>query len=223
MSRENVSIRTVASEPTAPRRRGRPPRGEARLDEARRRLLREGVAMLTERGFSAVGLEEFLGTAGVPKGSFYHYFGSKAEFGLALVDAYAAYFANKLDRWFLDESLSPLARLRAFVDDARAGMARFDYRRGCLVGNLGQEISALPDPFRDRLASVFADWEARTARCLEAARSAGEIDPHADCASLATFFWIGWEGAVLRAKLERNPEPLEQFAKGFFALIEHRL
>lgn len=178
--------------------------------------------MLTERGFGAVGLEEVLSAVGVPKGSFYHYFGSKAEFGLALVDAYAAYFAAKLDRWFLDGSLSPVGRLRAFVEDARAGMARFDYRRGCLVGNLGQEISALPGPFRDRLTSVFADWEARTARCLEAARHAGEIAPQADCQRLAVFFWIGWEGAVLRAKLERGPAPLDQFAEGFFALIQHR-
>lgn len=178
--------------------------------------------MLTERGFGAVGLDEVLSGVGVAKGSFYHYFGSKAEFGLALVDAYAAYFANKLDRWFLDESLSPLARLSAFVDDARSGMARFDYRRGCLVGNLGQEVSALPESFRDRLASVFADWEARTARCLEAAKRAGELSPDADCARLAVFFWIGWEGAVLRAKLERGPEPLDQFAEGFFALIERQ-
>ncbi len=189
---------------------------------ARERLLREGVAMLTERGFNAVGVDEILTATGVPKGSFYHYFGGKAEFGLALIDAYAAYFARKLDRWFLDESMPPLTRLRAFIDDAQAGMARFDFHRGCLVGNLGQEIATLPDPFRDRLAAVFADWEARTARCLEAAKTAGEIDPHADCARLATFFWIGWEGAVLRAKLERGPEPLNQFADGFFALIKTR-
>jgi TetR/AcrR family transcriptional repressor of nem operon len=57
----------------------------------------------------------------------------------------------------LDESVSPVARLRAFVDDAHVGMARFDYRWGCLVGNPGQEISALPNPFRDRLATIFAD------------------------------------------------------------------
>ena len=175
--------------------------------------------MLTERGFGAVALDEVLSTVGVPKGSFYHYFGSKAEFGLALTDAYAAYFARKLDRWFLDESLRPLARLRGFVEDASDGMARFDFRRGCLVGNLGQEISTLPDQFRERLIGVFADWEARTARCLEAARDAREIPPDTDCARLAAFFWIGWEGAVLRAKLESSRKPLDQFANGFFALV----
>lgn len=213
---------SASSEAAGSRRRGRPPAGEAKLDEARRRLLREGVAMLTERGFRAVGLDEVLRAADVPKGSFYHYFGNKEEFGLALIDSYAEYFANKLDCWFLDESLSPMARLRGFVADARAGMARFDYRRGCLVGNLGQEIGALPDQFRSRLGSVFADWEARTARCLEAAKASGEIRPDSDCARLAGFFWIGWEGAVLRAKLERGPESLDHFAEGFFTLIAHR-
>ena len=205
-----------------PRRRGRPPQGEARLAHARDQLLREGIAMLTERGFNAAGLDEILNAVGVPKGSFYHYFDSKADFGLALIDAYAAYFATKLDRWFLDESLSPLARMRAFVEDARAGMARFDFRRGCLVGNLGQEIGVLPDAFRDRLAIVFADWEARTERCLAAAQAAGEISADADCASLAGFFWIGWEGAVLRAKLEHDPAALDRFADGFFYMCANK-
>jgi TetR/AcrR family transcriptional repressor of nem operon len=72
-------------------------------------------------------------------------------------------FANKLDRWFLDKSLSPVARLRAFVDDARVGMARFDYRWGCLEGSPGQKIIALPNPFRNRLGTVSADWQERTA------------------------------------------------------------
>lgn len=203
----------------AERRRGRPPRDESRLEEARARLLRAGIALLTEKGFGAVGLEEVLGAVGVPKGSFYHYFPSKTAFGLALIDAYADYFARRLDDCFLDATRPPLARLSAFIAGARAGMARHGFRRGCLVGNLGQEMGALPEPFRARLIAVLRDWEARTAGCLLAARDAGEIAPQSDCARLATFFWVGWEGAVLRAKLECGPEPLDQFADGFFALL----
>ncbi|WP_246479833.1 TetR/AcrR family transcriptional regulator [Kaustia mangrovi] len=192
------------------------------MEAAQARLLKAGVAILTERGFGTVGIEEILRAVDIPKGSFYHYFDSKADFGLALIDAYAAYFARKLDRWFLDGTRAPLDRLRDFVADARAGMERHGFRRGCLVGNLGQEMNALPEPFRDRLIAVFEDWEARTARCLDRAREAGEIAPEADCAHLATVFWIGWEGAVLRAKLERSPVPLDRFAESFFALIEKR-
>jgi len=204
---------------TAPRRRGRPPKDQTRPNSPRARLLRNGVAILTEKGFSAVGVEEILESAEVPKGSFYHYFDSKEAFGLELIDAYADYFARKLDRWFDNTDRAPLDRLRDFIADARSGMARYGYRRGCLVGNLGQEMGLLPEPFRKRLSAVFRDWEARTSRCLRSAQAAGEIPSGVDCEGLAHFFWIGWEGAVLRAKLERRPEALDVFAKGFLAMI----
>lgn len=202
------------------RRRGRPPKDQSLPDAPRMLLIRAGVAVLTEKGFSAVGIDEILASAGVPKGSFYHYFDSKDAFGLVLIDAYAAYFARKLDRWFADESRPPLRRLGDFIADAKAGMARFGYRRGCLIGNLGQEMGVLPEPYRDRLAAVFRDWEARTAKCLRAAQAAGQIAADADCDRIARVFWIGWEGAVLRAKLERRPAPLDDFAEGFLALLQ---
>ncbi len=204
---------------TPPRRRGRPSQDHSALDATRTQLVRAGVALLTEKGYGAVGIEEILAAVGVPKGSFYYYFESKAAFGLALVDAYADIFARKLDRCFEDESRSPLQRLHDFVADARAGMRRHDFRRGCLVGNLGQEMGSLPEVFRTRLPTVFRDWEARTARCLRAARAAGEIAADLDPDRLATFFWIGWEGAVMRAKLERGPAALDAFADGFFDLL----
>ena len=201
------------------RRRGRPPRPEPGYGASRDALIRAGVALLSEKGYSATGLEEVLRSAGVPKGSFYHYFASKDAFGIVLIDTYAAYFARKLDRWFLEEGAPPLQRLRNFVADARAGMARHAFRRGCVVGNLGQEMSALPESFRARLQGVLLDWQARTERCLRDAQAAGEIAPDADCAALAAFFWIGWEGAVLRAKLERAPEPLDLFATLFLTSL----
>jgi TetR/AcrR family transcriptional repressor of nem operon len=180
-------------------------------------LIRGGLELLTERGFNSVGLEEVLRRVGVPKGSFYHYFSSKDDFGRQVLAAYAAYFAAKLDRWLLDESRPPLARIAAFVADARAGMARHHYGRGCLVGNLGQEMGALDESFRGQLEAVFQDWQGRLATCLVAAVTARELAPDTDCPRWAAFFWIGWEGAVLRAKLVHDDEPLRLFADTFFA------
>jgi TetR/AcrR family transcriptional repressor of nem operon len=204
------------------RKRGRPRTTGAVHSDTREALCRAGVAALTEKGFSATGIDEILRAAGVPKGSFYYYFASKEAFGSELITRYAAYFAGKLDRHFRNDLLSPMNRLRAFIADVESGMARFKFRRGCLVGNLGQEMGALPDSYREQLAEVFCDWQARTAQCLEAARRAGEIAKDADPAQLAAFFWIGWEGAVLRAKLERNAGPLRLFAQSFLAGLERR-
>lgn len=197
--------------------RGRPPKQIGGQHETRTALLRAGVEVLTEKGFTATGIDEILRRVGVPKGSFYHYFGSKEAFGVEVIETYADYFARKLDHCLLDESFPALERIANFVADARTGMQRHGFRRGCVIGNLGQEMSALPEAYREQLAAVFADWESRLARCLETARAEGTISPAADCMGLATFFWIGWEGAVLRAKLELSARPLDIFSEAFFA------
>lgn len=198
-------------------RRGRPPRQRTDLADTRELLLRAGLETLTEKGFAAAGLDAILGRTGVPKGSFYHYFDSKEAFGLALIARYGDFFARKLDRHLGNPALTPLARLHAFVDDAKAGMARFGYRRGCLIGNLGQEMGALPESFRAQLQATFADWQRRLAACLAEAQQAGELARGVDVQQVAAFFWIGWEGAVLRSKLEQSPDPLDVFARFFFA------
>jgi TetR/AcrR family transcriptional regulator, transcriptional repressor for nem operon len=96
-------------------------------------------------------------------------------------------------------------------------MARFGYRRGCLIGNLGQEMGALPESFRARLQHTFEDWQRRFALCLVEAQQVGELTSEVNAQQVAEFFWIGWEGAVLRAKLERRAAPLDVFTQFFFA------
>ncbi|NDV98943.1 TetR/AcrR family transcriptional regulator [Salipiger sp. PrR002] len=200
-------------------RRGRP-RTAPDASEARRKLIRTGLEHLTEKGYSAVGVDEILKAAGVPKGSFYHHFKGKAEFGLALIHAYNVYFLELLDRAFRNEARPPLDRLRDFTNEAEAGMARHGFRRGCLVGNLGQEMGALPDAFRAALTEVLEGWQARTAEVLRQAQADGALAAEQDPEALAAFFWIGWEGAVLRAKLELSAEPLRSFSTTYFHLLE---
>jgi len=192
-------------------RRGRPPKVPRPEGDTRAALIRSGTEVLTEQGFSGAGIDSILKRVGVPKGSFYYYFDSKEAFGRAILAHYGAYFAHKLDCHLGNTTLAPLRRIEAFVADARAGMARHGYRRGCLVGNLGQEVGRLPESFRDRLQGILADWQQRLARCLEEAREAGELSPAADCQRLAEAFWIGWEGAVMRARLEADARPLDVF------------
>jgi len=202
----------------SPRRRpGRPPKTDGSRLETRERLVRCGIEILTEKGFASTGIDEVLKKVGVPKGSFYHYFASKDAFGRAVIEGYAAYFARKLDRWLLDETRPPLDRIRDFVADGKNGIERFEFRRGCLIGNLGQELGGTHAGFRAPLENVFRDWQGRIERCLEAARTAGDLAPDADCAKLAEFFWIGWEGAILRAKLVRGLSPIDLFVDTFFA------
>ncbi|BEP38549.1 TetR/AcrR family transcriptional regulator (plasmid) [Variovorax sp. V59] len=180
------------------------------------------MELLTEQGFSATGLDAVLKRATVPKGSFYHYFESKDAFGAAVMDAYDDYFKRKLDRWLLSEERPPLDRLADFIADASKGMRKHRFTRGCLVGNLSQELGVLPSGFRERLDAILLGWQARVARCLEAAQVEGSISAALDPEQLAEFFWIAWEGAVLRARLVQSDRPLITFITAFLSSLGAR-
>jgi TetR/AcrR family transcriptional repressor of nem operon len=216
--RPRKSARNPISEEAPAGVRSRSERAMGRSD-TKRALVWCGTELLTERGFHVTGIDEVLKRVGVPKGSFYHFFSNKHEFGEAVIQNYVDFYARKMSRIFDDAALSPLSRLRAFVEDAKRGMLKYGYRRGCLIGNLGQELAGLDDAFREQLEAVLLSWERRVAACLEQAIQAGELAPGSDAMAISRFFWIGWEGAVLRAKLTRNADPLDQFAGMFFAML----
>ncbi|MDP6967707.1 MAG: TetR/AcrR family transcriptional regulator [Gammaproteobacteria bacterium] len=200
--------------------RGRPSKSAQEVEENRQRLISIGVALLTRKGFGATGLDEVTKKAGLPKGSFYAYFDSKEAFGLALIDSYARFFNDMLDSSYLNKTYTPLQRVENFIMEARFNMAKYDFNRGCLVGNLGMEIYALPGVYRQRLVDVFCEWQHKTETCLLAAQALGEIAPNIDCAARAELFWIGWEGAILRAKLERRAAPIDVFKADFLTNLQ---
>jgi len=196
-------------------RRGRP----AGRSPARAELLQKGMEILTEQGFASTGIEAVLRETGVPKGSFYHYFASKEEFGLAVIDAYARHYDEKLDRLFGNDAVPPLERFGNFLAEARRGMRKHAYRRGCLIGNLGQEFGCGHEVFATRLSAVLKDWQRIVAVCLQAAQLRGELAETAEPKRLAELFWIGWEGAVMRARLEKSCRPLELFMEFYLAQL----
>ncbi len=154
-------------------RRGRPPKVDRQFDDTRQALIRSGLEVLTETGYLAAGIDAVIKNIAVPKGSFYHCFKSKEAFGLAVLAAYGDFFAHKLDKFLLDDAVPPLERMAAFVRHAGQGMEKFQFRRGCLVGNLLQEAPLLPETFPQRLMAILAAWESRVARACAKRRQPG--------------------------------------------------
>ena len=202
-----------------PRTRGRPPKGGLGFDDTREALIQCGMELLTEQGFSSTGIEQILKKVNVPKGSFYHYFENKEAFGYVVIEHYSSYFMHKLNKHLLNEELPALERLSSFMQDAMRGMERFDYKRGCLIGNLTQEFGCSHEHFREKLEAVFSEWERLVADCLKLAQLEKTLSYSEDCNKLAEFFWIGWEGAVMHAKLTQNNKPMVLFSEQFFKLL----
>ncbi|MES2347993.1 MAG: TetR/AcrR family transcriptional regulator, partial [Pseudomonadota bacterium] len=79
--------------------------------DVRENIIATGQRIMAGKGFSAVGLNEILTGAGVPKGSFYHYFGSKDAFGEALLDSYFDDYLAEIDATLAQPGLTMAQRL----------------------------------------------------------------------------------------------------------------
>ncbi|MFG6666036.1 TetR family transcriptional regulator C-terminal domain-containing protein [Halomonas sp. HNIBRBA4712] len=185
----------------------------------RDKLITTGAELIAQQGYNATGINAVLNTCGVPKGSFYHYFSSKEDFGLAVIERFGEEYDADLAALLEDASRDPFERLRLYFARGRAYMSNCNHQTGCLIGNLGQELSGQSDTFRDALDGVFKRWEQRFAACIEAAQAQGLIEPTLPAEALGSFILSGWEGAILRAKTLKSVAPMEQFEKILFECV----
>ncbi|WP_228060019.1 TetR/AcrR family transcriptional regulator [Plectonema radiosum] len=187
--------------------------------DKRNQLIRVGREIIVQRGFNAASLNDILTTAGVPKGSFYYYFSSKEDFGLAIIDYFASKYRDKLKNILEDERFSPLTRLRNYFESGIAEMQLSHCTHGCLIGNLAQELSAQNEIFRDRLNQVFAEWEKYFVRCLRAAYEVGEINDDSHLDYFAKFILSSWQGSILQAKVTKSVVPMQIFVTVIFEQV----
>src|SRR5579862_1782920 len=180
------------------------------------KLLADGLRLVHERGFGASSVRDITQAAGVPQGSFTNHFASKEAFGLEILERYRAMTSAAVRATLRNDRLAPLDRLRAWIRGQLAYLRKDDMRRGCLYGNLSAEASEASDAIRFRVASVFAENQASVAYCLDAAIAAGELAPKTDVQELAGFIVSSLQGAILVAKAQRSPVPVERFERVLF-------
>ena len=185
----------------------------------RDRLIAEGARLVHRQGYNHTGIQEVVKAAGVPKGSFYFYFPSKKEFGLALVDHFDGIIRKVTARALADPEAPPLARLRAFFETFVKWYEKAGWRDGCPIGNLSQELADLDEDFRARLARVNAETEEVFASLIREAQARGEAARDIDPAAAARFLLMAWQGSLTRMKVEKSPEPVENFLKMAFQRI----
>ncbi|MDR3641723.1 MAG: TetR family transcriptional regulator C-terminal domain-containing protein [Humidesulfovibrio sp.] len=183
----------------------------SKRDDTRQRLIEAGAEIIHRQGYNGTGIQQILESCAVPKGSFYHFFKSKEDFALALLDHYAMLFTDRVTVLFGEASLSPLERVRLFFD--RTVERQRDPENpfgtcGCPVGNLVQELSPMGPALRQRLDSVLGRLEQGFADVLRQGQARGEIAARHDPDEAAQFIVATWQGAILRMKAAGGPQPL---------------
>lgn len=174
----------------------------------RQHILDVAKALMTTKGYTAVGLAEVVAAAGVPKGSFYYYFKSKEEFGQALLDSYFSEYLSTVDE-MLGGQGQALARLRGYFAFWAEKQCTGLTDGKCLVVKLGPEVCDLSEDMRLVLERGTDGVIARIAKCIEQGQADGSITSRMPSLALAETLYQLWLGASLLSKLSKDGAPFE--------------
>jgi len=185
----------------------------------RDRILDAGLKVMFRKGYIGSGVRDIVAEASVPQGSFTNHFRSKEAFAREVLDRYFDHVQVLVAQALGDTGLSPRERLKRYLDIITERLAADDFTRGCLIGDFSLEAAPQSESLRERLAAIFAEWRVPFAACIAEAQANGEIETSFSPDDLAEFLLASWEGAILRMKVARGPEPLERFKRIAFATV----
>jgi TetR/AcrR family transcriptional repressor of nem operon len=179
--------------------------------DTRQRVLDAARQLIYARSYADVGVAEICEHAGVQKGSFYHFFPSKRDLTLAVLDAHYAGFKEHLFERAFAPDLPPLARVARFCqlyyEFQKQLMDETGHVLGCPVGNLANELASHDDVIRSKIDGIFRKIQVLLHGVLKEAHQAGElagIDLNATAQAMFAYF----EGVVMLAKTQNDPEVL---------------
>ncbi|OPA84531.1 TetR family transcriptional regulator [Pseudomonas fluorescens] len=177
---------------------------------ARQTILETAQVIVGRKGFSAVGLNEILQAADVPKGSFYHYFNSKDAFGVVLLDNYFDHYLLGVQQLFRQPGVSWHAKLMGYWHlwiDNQTGCT--DAGK-CLAVKLGAEVSDLSEPMRLALQRGTARTIALLAEALRQGVEEGSVITAHFPENLAQRLYALWLGTSVMNKITRTTAPFDE-------------
>lgn len=174
-------------------------------------LIDVGVALMHERGYTATGLQDILEAAGVPKGSFYHHFGSKEAFAAAVLDEYVARESVHCEAVLNDPKVEPLKRLKRYFNDLIKIYGQKGKISGCMIGKFSLDIAGQSTLLRKHLSVSFEHWQHAIALVVREAAERQQLPANTNAESLAGFLLNSWQGALVRSQADTSDDPLKNF------------
>ena len=172
-------------------------------------ILMAGIEVMKQQGYNGCSIKDIVEAAEVPKGSFYNYFASKEAFAIEAVEWVAHESCGSIENALQCNDIPPLERLIAFFDNASRCAAEADFKVGCFLGNMGQEMADSSDELRKVIYRSMnrhtAVIEQVVAELIHSQRLA------LDAKSTTEFIYCAWEGAIMRAKCSKSAKPFEAF------------
>jgi AcrR family transcriptional regulator len=182
-------------------------------NDSKAKMVTSAALLLREHGVAGTSFAKVLDHSSTSRGSVGHHFpGGKREM-IADAVRYAGDVASAAMRHAIDRGDPPAQVFAMVCGFYRRALLDTDFAAACPVGAVAQEAHHDP-PLREATAAVFDDWHTILADALTAA---GHPAQSAD--ELATLAIASLEGALMIARVQRSPTPIDHVQHSVAALL----
>lgn len=159
------------------------------------------LELFWEKGYGSTSIADILGRAGANAGSLYHFFPTKQDLLLEVLDTYRRGIGPMLLQPAWAGVDDPLERVFALLARYRHLIEMTECAYGCPIGSLALELHEPDLPVRERLAQNFSGWVDAVERCYDAVPG---LPRDIDRRRLAEFTLITMEGGVMLTRTYRD-------------------
>ncbi|WHY85922.1 TetR/AcrR family transcriptional regulator [Neobacillus novalis] len=128
------------------------------MSSKKQEIIRIAREVIHSKGYQATSVSDIMTATNIGKGQFYHYFQSKQDLGLAVVEDLVKDWEGQLIIGILNTSDDPVTKLNRMLQWAETSHAEMEIKYGCAMGNLAIEMSAQDEEFRVRIEEFFKQW-----------------------------------------------------------------
>ena len=190
--------------------------------DTRQLLIDSARELIYARSYSDVGVQEICDRAGVRKGSFYHFFPSKRDLTLQVLNQFQAFFREHILEPAFARDIPPLQRINRFFELAGDFQQRTKQETGqmfgCPFGNLASEMSTRDEIIRLKVQQIFNDAEVPFEQALAEAMADGEL-PNIDARATARALFAFAEGVMVYAKAHNDPGMIHELGRHALHLV----
>ncbi|MCW1922076.1 TetR/AcrR family transcriptional regulator [Luteolibacter arcticus] len=184
------------------------------LSESKERMLAAAKALMLAQGYGGTTVDAICEKAGLTKGSFYHFFKSKEDLGLAVLEWSLTKGGKLLSEGPHAAIADPVARAFGFLDHVEACGAEL-WSEGCLLGTYASELASTNDRVQATVARMFREVGAYFSSELAPLVGAAPKGSLPDAEALGEQFLALLEGAIILGKAYRDPARIRVAVQGF--------
>lgn len=174
-------------------------------------IIKKSYYLMHLYGYNGTSVKKITDAADIPKGSFYNYFDNKEDYAKKVIE----YLLENDTRFniFSDKKIKPLKRIERFFEYNITKLHQKEYKYGCFVGNLTQEMADVNETLSittEKFHTFVAD---KIEKCLIEAQTNGKLQETVKLETLSNYIINAWQGSLLRMKSQQNDQPLKDFMK----------